>query len=311
MNLTVSSSPHIRKKITVENIMWTVAAALLPALIAGTYFFGVGALLIVLVSVASAVIVEYVIQKRSNRKVTLADGSAVITGLLLGLTLPPTVPLWIPVVGAAAALIIGKHVFGGLGHNIFNPALVGRAFLVASWPVLMTTWIKPFDAVTSATPLGLSKMGGEAALMAEFGSRFSLYWKLFIGNVGGSIGETSALLLLAGAGYLLYRRIITWHTPVAYVVTVTVLAYALRSDPLFNVLSGGLILGAFFMATDYVTTPLMDRGRIIFGVGAGIITMVIRLYGGLPEGITYSILIMNAFTPLIDRHTKPRIFGKK
>lgn len=311
MNLTVSSSPHTRKKITVENIMWAVAAALLPALIAGTYFFGIEALLIVLVSVASAVILEYVIQKRSRRKVTLADGSAVITGLLLGLTLPPTVPLWIPVVGAAAALIIGKHVFGGLGHNIFNPALVGRAFLVASWPVLMTTWVRPFDAVTSATPLGLSKMGGETALMAEFGSRFSLYWKLFIGNVGGSIGETSALLLLAGAGYLLYKRIITWHTPVAYVVTVTVLAYALRSDPLFNVLSGGLILGAFFMATDYVTTPLMDRGRIIFGVGAGIITMVIRLYGGLPEGITYSILIMNAFTPLIDRHTKPRIFGKK
>lgn len=310
-NLVVSVSPHIKKAITVDKIMWAVILALIPALFGGIYLFGLGALLVVLVCVITAVLAELVIQKYCQKRTTILDGSAAITGLLLGMSLPPTVPLWIPIIGAIVAIGVAKHAFGGLGHNIFNPALIGRAFLLASWPVIMTTWISPFDGVTQATPLGFSKMQGIPAIVSQFGGDLILYSKVFLGTVGGSIGETSALLLFIGAAFLFYKKIITWHTPVAYIGMVGLLSYALGVNPLFYMLSGGLILGAFFMATDYVTTPLTDRGKIVFGIGCGILTMVIRLYSGLPEGITFSILIMNGFTPIIDRFTKPQIFGTK
>lgn len=307
--LVISVSPHIKKDTSISSIMWVVVLALIPALVGGVYLFGLGVLWIVLMSVTTALTTEFIIQKLSKKKVTVLDGSALITGLLLGLCLPPTVPLWVPAIGAIIAIGVAKHAFGGLGHNIFNPALIGRVFLVISWPVLMTTWVKPFDAVTQATPLAISKMQGASDLIAAFGSRALMYKQLFIGTVGGSIGETSALLLLIGALFLLYKKVITWHAPLAYIGGVGLLSLALGNDPLFHMLSGGLFLGAFFMATDYVTTPLTTKGKIIFGAAAAVITVVIRLYSGLPGGVTYSILLMNAFTPLIDRYTKTRIFG--
>jgi electron transport complex protein RnfD len=229
--------------------------------------------------------------------------------MLLAFCLPPTVPLWIPVIGGVFAMAVVKHAFGGLGFNIFNPALMARAFLLTSWPVLMTTWVRPFDAVTSATPLAVAKIQGLNALIESAGSNLEVYKSLFFGSVGGSLGETSAFVLILGGVFLIWRKVITWHTPVTYISTVVLLSLLTGQDILFQILSGGLMLGAFFMATDYVTTPLTSKGKIIFGVGCGVITMVIRIYGGLPEGVSYSILIMNAFTPLIDRHTKTKPKG--
>ena len=231
------------------------------------------------------------------------DGSAVITGLLLALCLPPRLPLWIAAIGAVFAIAFAKCAFGGLGYNIFNPALSGRAFLAISWPVEMTTWAKPltYDAVTTATPLGLLKM-----------QQITTYHiNLALGNVGGSIGETSAIAILIGGIFLIVKRYIDWRTPLSYIGTVGILMVLLGRDPIFHMLAGGLFLGAFFMATDYVTTPITREGRIIFSIGAGVIVVVIRLIGGYPEGVMFSILLMNAFTPLIDRHVKPRVFGTK
>jgi len=299
-NLVVSSSPHIRSEETVQRIMLDVIIALLPATAASVYFFGMRALAITLVSVAAAVAAEAAIQKIRNRPVTINDGSAVITGLLLALTLSPAMPLWMVAVGAVAAIGIGKQVYGGLGSNPFNPALVGRAFLVVTFPVHMTTWINPIDGVTSATPLGLLKMEGTA----------TGYTELFIGNVGGSLGETSALLLILGGLYLLYRGIIDWRIPAFYLGTVAVMTAVLGQDPVFHLLAGGLMLGAFFMATDMVTTPVTRTGKIIFGIGAGILVVLIRLYGGYPEGVLFSILLMNTFTPIIDKYTRPKIYGE-
>ena len=299
-NLVVSSSPHIRSEETVQRIMLDVIIALLPATAASVYFFGMRALAITLVSVAAAVAAEAAIQKIRNRPVTINDGSAVITGLLLALTLSPAMPLWMVAVGAVAAIGIGKQVYGGLGSNPFNPALVGRAFLVVTFPVHMTTWINPIDGVTSATPLGLLKMEGTA----------TGYTELFIGNVGGSLGETSALLLILGGLYLLYRGIIDWRIPVFYIGTVGVMTAVLGQDPVFHLLAGGLMLGAFFMATDMVTTPVTRTGKIVFGIGAGILVVLIRLYGGYPEGVLFSILLMNTFTPIIDKYTRPKIYGE-
>jgi electron transport complex protein RnfD len=280
--------------------MLDVIIALLPAAAASVYFFGMGTLAIMLTGILAAVATEAAIQKIRNKPVTINDGSAVITGLLLALTLPPALPLWMVAAGAVVAIGIGKQVYGGLGCNPFNPALVGRAFLIVSFPVHMTTWISPLDGVTSATPLGMMKMEG-----IKTG-----YMELFLGNVGGSLGETSALLLVLGGAYLIYRGVIDWRIPVSYLGTVAALTMILGHDPLFHVLAGGLMLGAFFMATDMVTTPLTKLGRIIFGIGAGVLVVIIRLYGGYPEGVLFSILLMNIFTPIIDKFIRPRVYGE-
>ncbi len=298
--LTVSANPHVKDKDNVNRIMWYVIFALLPVSITGIYLFGRGALLIIVLSVLSAVLTELIIQKLTKKAITIKDGSAVLTGLLLALVLSPLVPWWIPILGAAFAIAIAKHAFGGLGHNIFNPSLAGRAFLVASWPALMTRWILP-DGVTGATPLGMLKLEGIKTGYAQ----------LFIGNIGGTIGETSALVLLIGAAFLFYKKIIDWRIPVTYVGTVFVFALLFGQDPLFHILAGGLLIGAFFMATDYVTSPITKNGKLIFGIGLGFLTIIIRLYSGLAEGVMYSILLMNSVVPLIDRFTKLKPFGFK
>lgn len=300
---TVSSSPHIRAKDTTQSIMRDVVIALLPATAAGVYFFKLQGLLVILASVLSCVAAEYIWQKATHRKVTISDLSAVVTGLLLAFNLPASVPLWLPVVGGFFAIIIAKQFFGGIGQNIVNPALAARAFLLASWPVAMTTWT--LDGATTATPLAFLK-GVEATGQAP-----SLM-NVFIGNVGGCIGETSALAIILGAAYLFAKRIIDWRAPVTFIATTFVItAIAGRSaNPFYELFAGGLMLGAFFMATDYATSPITPRGRIIFGIGCGVITSVIRILGGYPEGVSYSILIMNLCVPLIERWTVPRTFGK-
>lgn len=299
MNLKVSAAPHIREGTQVETIMWWVVLALIPTVIASYYFFGLPALSIILVSILAALLTEFLIQKFTHQEITLKDGSAVVTGLLLALILPPTVPLWIPVLGAIFSLAIAKHAFGGLGYNIFNPALVGRAFLVASWPSLMTRWVTP-DGVTGATSLMVHKSQGIL---------LSSYSQLFFGGIGGCLGETSALALLIGATILFYKKIISWPIPLSYLGTVFFLSWGLGQDPLFHLLAGGLMIGALFMATDPVTSPLTKKGRLIFGIGCGFLTVIIRLYSGLPEGVMYSILLMNSLTPLIDRYTRTKPFG--
>jgi len=300
----ISPGPHLRGKLSVSKIMYYVVLALLLPTGAGVYFFGYHALLVIAVSVAAAVLTEYGVKKLRKRAFVM-DGSAVVTGLLLALILPPTIPLWMAAVGSVFSIAIVKEAFGGLGHNIFNPALGGRAFMTASFSAEMTTWVLPMgfaaDAVTSATPL--------SERFIWEGNKLSLYKDLFLGNAGGSIGETSALLILIGGLLLLALGIINWRIPVAYIGTVALLTLALGQDAIFHILAGGLMLGAFFMATDYVTSPLTHKGRIIFGIGAGILTVVIRRFGGLPEGVCFSILLMNAITPLIDRYVKVRPYG--
>jgi electron transport complex protein RnfD len=309
--LIVSTSPHLHKDESVTKIMWMVVLSLLPAGIAGILIFGLSALWITALAIISAVIAEGVLQLISKRKVTILDGSAVLTGLLLAYNLPPHVPFWLPIVGAFFAIAIGKQVFGGLGQNIFNPALVGRVFLMASWPKYMTLFTKPlnYDAITSATPLALIK---EGKVLENI-----LYWDLFLGKRGGCIGEVCILALMLGAFFLLWKGYISWHIPFIFTATVALFTYIFGAkglfsgDWLFHILSGGLILGAFFMATDYVTSPLTRKGQIIFAFGCGLITAVIRLWGGYPEGVSYAILMMNAATPIIDRYTRNRIYGKK
>jgi len=311
---TVSVGPHIKDAVTTKKIMWAVVAALLPAGAAGVFIFGWGALWVTVAAVAAAVATEAAVLAARRKDIgALYDGSAVLTGLLLAYNLPPQVPLWMPVIGSVFAIAIGKQVFGGLGHNVFNPALAGRAFLMISWPVYMTTWQAPrwaTDAVTCATPLALYKEG-ECALV----QRLPML-ELFLGNRGGCIGEVCVAALVIGAAYLFYKRYITWHIPATYIGTVALLSWAFvgcrglfRGEALFFVLSGGLILGAFFMATDYVTSPLSARGRVIFGIGCGVLTVIIRKFAGYPEGVSYAILIMNAATPIIDRFTMPKWFG--
>lgn len=308
--LILSSSPHLHKEESVSRIMWMVVLSLLPAGLAGIFIFGWSALWVILLSVASALIAEGALQFASGRKVTLLDGSAFLTGLLLAYNLPPQVPFWLPIAGSFFAVAIGKQIFGGLGQNIFNPALVGRVFLMASWPKYMTAFTRPmsYDAVTSATPLMLLK---EGRLLGHIS-----YLDFFLGKRGGCIGEVCILALLLGGVFLLVKRYISWHIPVIYVAVVGIFTYifgrpgALFSgDGLFHILSGGLILGAFFMATDYVTSPLTRKGQVIFAFGCGLLTAVIRLWGGYPEGVSYAILMMNAATPIIDRYTKNRIYG--
>ncbi|MEO0094065.1 MAG: RnfABCDGE type electron transport complex subunit D [candidate division WOR-3 bacterium] len=333
--LVVSTSPHIKSGITVKKIMWAVVIALMPALFGSIYYFGLRSLLLVGLSVVTAVGSEALAQKFFGRKITITDGSAVITGILLAFNLPPGVPLWMPVVGSAFAIIIAKQFFGGLGYNFVNPALAGRAFLMISWPYFMTAkWLAPnsgylagFDATTQATPLTLLKntlniikdpkttaeeLAFAQKIIANLNS-LPVIKNLFFGNVGGCLGETSALLLLIGAIFLLVTRVIDYPIPVAYLGTVFLLSLVLptKTNVLFQLFSGGLFLGAFFMATDYVTRPVTKLGQWIFGIGCGILTVIIRIWGGYPEGVSYSILFMNLTTPLLDRYTKPRVFGTK
>ncbi len=326
--LIVSYAPHIRDRITVEKLMWSVVIALLPALVGAVYFFGLRVLMIIFLSVASSVIFEFLAQKSFGRKVTIYDGSALITGLLLGFNLPPACPYFLPVAGSAFAVVIVKHFFGGLGYNFVNPALAARAFLVVSWPSFMTKGFIPprfgslsgIDALTQATPLTLIKDTKTLSptALAEVIDKLNscdAIRNLFFGNVGGCLGETSALLLLIGAIFLLLSKVIDYRIPLSYLGTVFLISLINflfvkpQPSPLFHLFSGGLILGAFFMATDYVTTPITPKGRVIFGVGCGLITMLIRLFGGYPEGVSYSILFMNIMTPLIERWTKPRVYG--
>lgn len=292
--LLMASSPHQHAREDTSKIMLEVLMALAPAATLAVFFFGIRALWLMLVSVAVAVGTEALIQRLTGRPITIRDYSAAVTGLLLAFNVPSSLPLWIVAVGAIVAIAIGKHVFGGLGNNPFNPALVGRAVLLASWPAAMTSWVAPFTFLTTATPLG----GGAK----DYGS-------LFLGAIPGSLGETSALALIVGGIYLLWRGIIDWRIPTGFISTVAVFTFIFGGNPIFHVLAGGLLLGAFFMATDMVTSPVTKRGRLIMGIGCGLITSIIRLWGGYPEGVTYSILIMNALTPLIDRYTKPMKFG--
>jgi len=296
--LIVTSSPHVRSQDSVDKIMWSVVIALLPAFFAAVYFFKSRAISVVLTAIVGAVLTEYIFQKIRKKKIKIKNGSAVVTGMLLALTLPPSIPLWTAFFGSVVAIGLGKQVFGGLGHNPFNPALVGRAFLTASYPVLMTTW--EVDGVSTATPLAQMKADGIATDT----------WNLFIGQIGGSLGETSALALLLGFAYLLYKGYVNWRIPLAMIGTVFLGTFAFGADPIFHVFAGGLMIGALYMATDMVSSPTTKLGRWVFGIGAGILVVVIRLWGGYPEGVMYSILLMNTAVPLINRYTRPRSLGE-
>ncbi len=321
--LIVTASPHIRSLDSTPRIMWHVVASLVPVVLSAAWFFGVSALLQIATAVAAALLTE----RSTGKGGAIADGSATITGLLLGLSLPAGFPLWMTALGAAFAIVFGKQVWGGLGQNVFNPALVGRAFLQGAFPVAITTWpaagggffalrgdlfAMPFThplpyAVTSATPLGLLKFEGKGTALTD----------LVIGSTGGSLGETAALVILAGGVYLAWRGYLNWRVPVSIIVTVMALSAifhfvdATKPDPLFMLFSGGLMLGAVYMATDMVTSPITNLGKWVFGVGIGTLVVVIRVWGGLPEGVMYAILFMNAFTPFINRATQPRVFGTR
>ncbi len=321
--LLVTVSPHIKSEETTARIMWSVNLALLPATLMGVYFFGPLAALTVALSIVSAVIFEYLYQRALKKPIATNDGSAFLTGLLLGLNLPPVVPFYIPIIGSFVAVVITKQLFGGLGYNVFNPALIGRAFLLISFPKLMTVWKEPtaafvqIDAKTTATPLGILKEEGLGKLIEVFGDTANLYTQLFVGHRAGSIGETSAIAILIGAAFLIYRGYISWHIPVSFLGSAAIIAWIFGAkgalfagDPIIHLISGGMLIGAFFMATDYVTCPAVKTGQLIFGAGCGILTMIIRLKGGYPEGVMFAILIMNCFAPLIDRGFKTRVFGQ-
>lgn len=307
--ILVSSSPHIRAQETVDWLMWQVMIALLPAAVTSVYFFGFRSLFLMVVSVASAVLTEAVAEKALGKELTIRDGSAAVTGLLLAFNVPANVPWWLVVLGAAFAIAVVKQTFGGLGYNFVNPALSARAFLLAAWPqYLAGNFPLPLDAVTGATPLAILK--GTAA------GNLPSYLDLFLGNVGGVLGETSALALMAGGLYLIWQKVIDWRTPAGFIGTVAVLTWIFggqgglfTGNPLYHILAGGLMLGAFFMATDYVTSPVTPKGRLVFGIGCGIITVLIRLWGGYPEGVSYSILLMNLIVPFIERWTAPKVYG--
>jgi electron transport complex protein RnfD len=322
--LVVTASPHLKAPASTPVIMWTVVASMLPIVAASFYFFGISAPLVIMAATAGTLSAEASLGSRR----TLSDGSAVITGVLLGLTLPAGLPLWMALIGGFVSIALGKRIFGGLGYNIFNPALVGRAFLMAAFPVPLTTWPAPVERVwrlagdnfalplmsadpaamvTAATPLGLAK----------FEHTQTAVMPLVLGSTGGSLGETSALIILACGVYLAWRRFLNWRTPVSIFATVAALSGAVHlidptsPGPLFMLFSGGLVLGAVYMATDMVTSPTTNRGRWIFGAGIGAIVVVVRLWGGLPEGVMYAILLMNALVPYINRVTQPRVFGTR
>ena len=324
MKPIISLSPHVHGGDSVQKNMYGVCIALVPALIASIYFFGLGAAIVLAASVVSCVFFEWAITKFILRRnvCTICDGSAVLTGLLLGFNLPSNLPLWIIVIGALFAIGVGKMTFGGLGQNPFNPALVGRVFLLISFPVQMTTWpqvhqtLAYTDATTAATPLSIMQeaiSSGDPTVLSKLPS----FEEMLIGATGGSLGEVSALLLLLGCLFMIWRKIITWHIPVSILGTVAVFAAILHaSNPVYAVptqvlCSGGLMLGACFMATDYVTSPMTGKGQIIYGISIGILTVIIRNWGAYPEGMSFAILIMNAFTPLINTYCKPQRFGEE
>jgi len=315
----VSSTPHIRSKDSTSTIMRDVIIALTPAALMGIWAFGFEALLIIAISIASCIFFEAAFQKVTKQKITICDLSAVVTGLLLAMNLPSTSPFWMPIVGGFFAIVVAKQLFGGIGQNFINPALAARAFLLASYPTDMTNFTQPTglnslmelfgvttpmaDATSYATPLAVVK--GSGAFAPQSGDILNALF----GNVGGCIGETCAIALILGGLYLLVRKVISWRIPVTYIATVFILTWAFGRVPYYEIFIGGLMLGAFFMATDYSSSPVTPLGQIIMGIGCGILTSIIRVYGGYPEGVSYSILIMNLAVPLIDRYTKPRIFG--
>ncbi|MBI5641861.1 MAG: RnfABCDGE type electron transport complex subunit D [Deltaproteobacteria bacterium] len=310
--LFVTSSPHFLKNESVPKIMHTVVMALFPAMAASVYFFGFRALLLYVIAIGTCLITEYAFQKYRGRPIKIYDGSAIITGILLAMTLPPGFPVFGTILGSVFAIGIGKQLFGGLGFNIFNPALLGRAFLMATYPVLTTTWVEPrtiqkaVDAVSAATPLALMKFEGKATPIMD----------LFTGNVAGSLGETSVIAIIIGGLYLRYKGYVNWKLPLGYLGSMAAFSAIFwfidpvkYPSPLFHLCAGGAMLGAWFMVTDMVTSPTTDTGQWIFAILGGIMAVVIRLFGGLPEGVMYSILFMNAFVPLLNKHTRPRVFG--
>lgn len=327
-NLLLRSSPHRLSEQSVNRVMWTVVASLAPAIALAAWFFGLRAIAIIAGCAALCIFFEYLLLRmRLDAKQARSfafDGSAAITGILLAMNLPASSPWWLVVVGSFVAMLLGKHVFGGIGQNIFNPALVARVFLLLSFPAEMTAWTQPkspqeflqLDAVTAATPLGMIKSDGLAAYLEHASQSGESLFRLFAGNVAGSLGEVSVFALLLGGLLLLWRGYISWHIPGSMIATVFVItgvfwmidpnAYA---NPLLHVLTGGLMLGAIFMATDMVTSPVSAKGMIIFGIGCGLLTAVIRLFGSFPEGVSFAILIMNGLTPMIDRYTRPQKFG--
>jgi Na+-translocating ferredoxin:NAD+ oxidoreductase subunit D len=330
VTLYASVSPHVRDVLDLRRVMWTVNVALLPAVVAAIYFFRGAAVLHIAICVLVCVICEAAIQKWMKRPITIWDGSAVVTGVLLALNLPPEVPWWMGVFGGVFAIAVAKHCFGGLGYNIFNPALAARCFLLIAFAQDMSTgWAVPggaeqfmnaglteVDALSGATALDALKQlaQGDTNLQIDY----TTLKNLFIGRTGGCLGETSALLLLLGAALMFWRKVITWHIPISYCATVLIIGliqgYVTGIGPslaVFHLLAGGLILGAFFMATDMVTSPVTFRGRIIFGAGCGLLTMLIRIFGGYPEGVSFAILLMNCTTPLIDFYTRPKAFGTR
>jgi len=324
--LNVSPSPHTHGEQSIKSIMYGVILALMPALAVSVYFFGIEALRVTLVAVGACMFFEWVIQKYILKgAITIKDGSAIITGILLAFNVPSNLPSWMIISGSLIAIGVAKMSFGGLGNNPFNPALIGRVFLLISFPVDMTTWpVNRFvhslhpDAITGATPLGLIKEGIKSGhslmdILPSIPSKLSL----FVGNTGGSLGEVSALAILIGGLFLIFRKIITWHIPFSYLLTVFVftgitwiIAPGKFADPVFHLFAGGLMLGAFFMATDMVTSPMSAKGMLIFGFGCGVLTSIIRLWGSYPEGVSFAILIMNAVTPLINKYVKPKKFGE-
>ena len=321
--LIVSLSPHVHSGDSVQKNMYGVLIALIPALLVSLIYFGVGAAVVTITSVVACLFFEWAITKfiLKREKTTILDGSAMITGVLLAFNVPSNLPVWIIIIGALVAIGVGKMTFGGLGCNPFNPALVGRVFLLISFPVQMTSWPKIgqltsyIDAETGATPLALMKMAvhGDTSALEQLPSAFDL----FIGANGGSLGEVSAFALLIGLLYMLWKKIITWHIPVSILATVFVFSGFMHmvnpemyAAPLTHLLTGGLMLGAIFMATDYVTSPMTHKGMLVYGIAIGFLTVVIRLFGAYPEGMSFAILIMNAFTPLINNYCKPKRFGE-
>lgn len=324
--LIVSPSPHVHSGDSVEKNMYGVIIALVPALLASLYFFGLGALIITLTAVVSCVVFEYLLQKYVMKgERTITDGSAVLTGLLLAFNVPSNLPIWMMIIGSAVAIGIAKMTFGGLGNNPFNPALIGRVFMLISFPVQMTSWPKPeafpltyTDAMTGATPLGLVKEGlAKGDSLSSLMAKIPSFTDMLFGHMGGSLGEVSAIALVLGGAYLLWKKIITWHIPVSMLAAIALFSGILHmanpdayADPIFHVFTGGAILGAFFMATDYVTSPMSKCGMILYGTMIGILTILIRVFGAYPEGVSFAILIMNAFTPLINKYMKPKLFGE-
>ena len=308
--LSITSSPHLRSKTVTQNIMLDVLIALCPALVASAIIFGLRALAVCLVCVATSVLSEYIYRRLMHLSNTITDLSAAVTGLLLAFNLPAGIPLWMAMIGCFVAVVIVKQLFGGIGKNFANPAIVGRIVLLISFATPMTNWAIPktSDAVSSATPLALLHYGSDAFSGAT--ATPPGYLQMFLGNIGGSLGETCTLALLLGGIYLVARKVITPAAPVSFMVTVLLMAAIMGQDPLYHLLAGGVVLGAIFMATDYVTTPTPERGKILFGVGCGIITMVIRMFSSYPEGVSFAILIMNIVTPHIDRLTTIKAFGE-